>query len=352
MKDIDELEQLKKALEYKASLPDANFELALKSELLKDNEKTPLIRKISNLFESLKFNYALASNLAMVLVIIGIGTILAFTFGSKPNSILKTEKNAIFSNSINQEILDNVIKNNPLILLKDTTLANNFESIPVQDLSANTTTKSATDNALLYSITMTTSLGEQSSTCLQTSKQPENINFMNYAKNDGSNFYFRSTATDNENNILNYYLSDNFVQIIYSGGSNAFKYSRNNNTLTPTSSNYSEDVLKNTLMLDSVITIDNVLSTDNLPLIKITQREENKLCDQNDNLGPIISVIDIDPNSYKILSKSYYLGTESVNNLIIKYLFKSFTSSLKEKQILEEFKYNLEYPLLDLTSQD
>jgi len=365
MKDFDDLEKLKKELEYKASLPDADFELALKQKLLKLNDKTTFASKLTSIFENIRLNYSFASNLALVLVIIGIGTMLAFTFGSNITNPSTTTKNALFSSTANQEILSNVIKNNPMILLKDTTLANNFESVPVQDLSANTTMKSVTDNGLLYSIAMTSTLGEQATVCLQTAKQAVNIDLINYASNDGSNFYFRSIATDNNNNVLNYYLSDNSVQIIYSGGNNSYKYSReslpsdqntaeisNNGTLTPTSSSYAQDIIKNTLMIDSIVSIDNIKSTDNTPLIRITQKEENKMCDQNDNVGPIISVIDIDPISYKILSKSYYLGTESINNLIIKYNFKTSTSSLEEKLILQEFKYNLSYPLLDMTSQD
>jgi hypothetical protein len=342
MKNFDELEQLKSQLEYKASLPDANFELKLKKKLLKQNSKDGLMDKLSNIFNIFNFNYSLALNLFVVVLLIGVGIFIAFNLDPNTTSPQPAQNRAFSKDTAKQEILNNVIKNNPLILIQETTQTVGIEAQSNDTLSQTTTMKSVTDNNLIYRIVMSSEFGPQGSTCLETTKQPKKTDLTNYTSNDSMNFYFKSVSTDNNENVLNYYLSDNSYQIYYTGGLNAIKY-----TLSDSPESTSADLIKETLIIDAIISIETKTGTDNVQYIQIVQREENKMCSQNDNIGPVISTIQIEPTTFKILSKSYYSGSESIGNLIIRYDFETFTYEPDAQMILDTFKYDLDFPLVE-----
>jgi hypothetical protein len=348
MKNIEELEQLKKRLEFKASLPDADFELKLKKDLLKLNSKESIFDKFSNIFTGNSFNYSLAFNLMIMVLILSIGIFTTFKLGLN-NSAPQVAQNKIFSqDSTKQEILNNVIKNNPLILIQNTTQAANLDTQSNANLPASTTMESITDNNLMYRIVMTSELGLQSTTCLQTAKQPKKIDLVNYISNDGLNSYFKSVATDNDNNVLSYYLSDNNSQIYFNGGLNASKFSSATNQTSQL-----DTMVKETLVIDSIISMETKTGSDNVEYIQIEQKESNNMCNLNDNIGPIISNIKVDLTTFKILSKSYYIGTVSKENLIITYNFETHTYEPDNQMIESEFKYNLGYPIVenDLVNQ-
>lgn len=339
MKNIDELEQLKKSLEYRASLPDANFEYKLKEKLLKQNSK-------NGFFYGIHLNYSLAINFAVILIILGVGTFAAFNL-NQSNNTTQHSQNLVFSKDpAKQEILNNVIKNNPLILMQDTTQATSFEAPASGEISSNTSLKSVTDNNLIYKVIMTSELGAQAQSCLDTKTQPTTIDLTNYTSDNGQDSYFKSIATDNNNKVLSYYLSDNTSQISYLGGQNALRY----NSSTPQVTQLANKV-KETLLIDSIISMDTKVGTDNVQYIEIQQRESNNMCDIKDNVGPILATIQIDENTFKIISKSYYLGTVSDENLIISYKFQTYTYEPNPQLVLEEFKYNLDIPLLDSVNQ-
>ena len=345
MKNLDELEQFKHNLEYVASLPDANFEFKLKSKLLKKNATKSIGEKFSAIIYGYSFNYALAFNLLVVILLLGVGVYATLNLGFN-NSTPQLAQNRLYSSDpVKQNILNNVIKNNPLILIQNTTQAVNPETQSSDALSMNTTIKEVTDNNLIYRIVMTSELGPQSSVCIDTLKQPKKIDLVNYASNDGIDFYYKSVATDNDNNVLNYYLSDNTSQVYYTGGNNALKYN-SPTTETPKP----EDVLKNTLIIGAITNIETKISADNVQYIQIEQMEENKICTLNDNVGPIISTIQIDPITFKILSKSYYIETVSEENLIMTYSFETYTYEPTNQMLMDEFNYNLEFPLVEVDS--
>jgi len=342
MKNIEELEQLKNKLKYKASLPDVDFELKLKKDLLRLNSKESIFDKFSNLFIGTSFNYSLAMNLMIMVLILSIGIFTTFKLGLN-NSAPQIAQNKVFSgDAAKQEILNNVIKNNPLILIQNTTQAVNLDTQSNEDLSANSTIESVTDNNLMYRIVMTSELGLQSSACLQTTKQPKKIDLVNYISNDGLNSYFKSVATDNDNNVMSYYLSDNSSQIYFNGGLNASKYSSATNQ-----NSQLDNIVNETLIIDSIISMETNKDSDNVEYIRIEQRESNNMCTLNDNIGPIISSIKVDLNTFKILSKSYYIGTVSEENLIVTYSFETFTYEPDKQRIEDEFKYDLGYPIVE-----
>lgn len=345
MKNFDELEQLKSKLEYKASLPDANFEFKLKDKLLKKNSTKSINEIFSAVINGYSFNYALAFNLLVVIMLLGVGIYTTLNLGFSNSSPQLAQDRLYSSDPAKQNILNNVIKNNPLILIQNTTQAVNSESQSSEALSTNTTLKDATDNNLIYRIVMTSELGPQSPICIDATKQPSTIDLVNYAPNDGTNFYYKSITTDNNNNVLNYYLSDNTSQVFYDGGVNALKYN-SPTTETPKP----EDVLKDTLIIGSITNIETKTNTDNIQYIQIEQIEGNKLCALNDSIGPIISTIQIDPVTFKILSKSYYTGNVSDENLILTYNFETYTYEPTKQMLMDEFNYNLGYPLVEINS--
>ena len=345
MKNLDELEQLKSKLEYKASLPDANFEFALKSKLLKKNSTKSIKERFSVILNGYSLNYALAFNLLVVILLLGVGIYTAINLGFNNSTPQLAQSRLYSSDPAKQNILNNVIKNNPLILIQNTTQAVNPEAQSSEILSTNTTLKDVTDNNLIYRIVMTSELGPQSSVCIDSSKQPKTIDLLNYAPNNGTDFYYKSVSTDNDNNVLNYYLSDNTSQVFYGGGNNALRY--NSPTIeTPKP----EDVLKDTLIIGAITNIGTKTNTDNVQYIQIEQMEENKMCTLNENVGPIVSTIQIDPVTFKILSKSYYTETVSDENLIMTYNFETYTYEPTTQMLMDEFNYNLGYPLVEIDS--
>jgi hypothetical protein len=345
MKNFDELEQLKSKLEYKASLPDASFEFKLKSKLLKKNATKSIGEKLSAIINGYSFNYGLAFNLLVVIMMLGVGIYATLNLGFNNSTPQPAQSRLYSSDPVKQNILNNVIRNNPMILIQNTTQVVSPESQTSEALSMNTTIKEITDNNLIYRIVMTSELGPQSSLCIDALKQPKKIDLVNYVSNDGIDFYYKSIATDNDNNVLNYYLSDNTSQVYYMGGDNALKYN-SPTTETPKP----EDVLKNTLVIGAITNIETKTNTDNVQYIQIDQMEENKMCTLNDNVGPIISTIQIDPITFKILSKSYYIESISDKNLIMTYSFETYTYEPTEQILMDEFNYNLGYPLMEIGS--
>jgi hypothetical protein len=348
MENLDDLEKFKKQLEYKASLPDVDFAMKLKSKLLKENSRITLWNRISRFFDNYSLNYTLAFNLLIVILLLGTGLYVAFNtiFLGTPST---TSQSKSFTNSsAEQEIISNVIKNNPLILLQDTTQAISLNEKSSEDVSMNTTIKTITDNDLIYRIVMNSNLGPQSTYCLDSSKQPKKVDLLNYSSKDGGDFYFKSVATDNDEKIINYYLNDSKNEIFYIGEENAYKYNLSSNISPTNEITAIQDMVKGSLDLESIISIERLKGTDNVEFIKIKQQEKNSLCTPNMNFEPIISTITIDPNTYKVQSKSYYIGSELDENLVIRYEFQTYTYLPDDKLILEEFNYNLDYPLIDL----
>ena len=355
MKKIDELQKLLDQLQYEASLPEANFEMKLKTKILKRNQPDNFFDKIKNLFSTYELNYSMVFNFFAVILVVGLGFKLAEDHNFNDMIPQNSTKTAEFASPENQSIIDNVIQNNPLILLQDTPQSIGLmmeQKINSQELAANSTVKNITDNNLVYSIVIHTVPGNKSIACFESTQLEKTVSISNYKTVDNSNFFFKSIETDNNNNITNYFLTDNAHQIYYTGGvfateqlisTSVDKLESNTPTVTAQMSN---GFTQNSTFTNNIIKIENKISTDNSDLIFITQNENPGMCNNNINGNPVVSVIVIDSQeNFKILSKSYYFSFPTAENLIYTNYFNTSTQNLNEAEAIKQFQFDLQKPI-------
>ena len=359
MEKNDELKKLIHQLQYESSLPEVDFEMKLKAKIKRHNSPKNIFKQMSFILRNYDLNYSLAFNLLVVIFVIGVGFLLAKNFNFNDFVPSTTNKTAVFASIENQTIINNVLKNNPLMLLQDTPLNMSMVINPEtnsQELADNSTVQNISDNDdnLLYSIVINTLPGLKVSYCFSDTFTEKTTSISNYRTNDNSNFYFKAIETDNVSNVISYFLSDNTRQISYLGGNYAIEHLFNgnvDNVLETTLSNTPQvniKVTQDTLFTNNITRIENYFSTDNIELIYITQNEKIDFCPNNSNSGPVISVIVIAPqNNYKIVSKTFYLGTPTITNMIYTNYFETTTQDISEEDAIKQFQFELDKPLLN-----